>query len=143
MVAWRIARWGLLAVLFLATAGCREPDVPPDAPTADLGTEFTLAPGNTMRVDDDRMRVSFDKVSQDSRCPKDVDCVWEGDATIIATVTVGSAQSRQEFHSNRRLASAATVDGYRIELKALSPELLSTQSISPSDYRVALLVTRA
>lgn len=77
MVAWRIARWGLLAVLFLATAGCREPDVPPDAPTADLGTEFTLAPGNTMRVDDDRMRVSFDKVSQDSRCPKDVDCVWE------------------------------------------------------------------
>lgn len=66
-----------------------------------------------------------------------------GDATIIATVTVGSAQSRQEFHSNRRLASAATVDGYRIELKALSPELLSTQSISPSDYRVALLVTRA
>ncbi|MEV6429060.1 hypothetical protein [Nocardia sp. NPDC051463] len=143
MVALRIARWGLLAVVFLATTGCREQDVPPDVPTAELGAEFTLAPGNTMRVDDDRVRVSFDKVSQDSRCPKDVDCVWEGDATVIATVTVGSTPSRQELHSNRRLASAAIVDGYRIELKTLSPEPLSSQSISPSDYRVALLVTRA
>ncbi len=55
-------------------------EVYPDAP-------FVIAPGDSIRVmapEDESFEgmLVFESIEEDSRCPVDVTCVWEGEATI-------------------------------------------------------------
>ncbi|GGL19459.1 hypothetical protein [Nocardia jinanensis] len=125
-----------------AAAGCAATaDPAPVSP--ELGTEFTLAPGETVRLDGDRLVVSFGDVPADSRCPAGADCVWEGDATVVTEVTAGGQRSRSELHTNSRFATGVTVGGYRIDLVSLRPSPPADGAVPAGDYRADLLVTRA
>lgn len=138
----RFTRWVVLAI-FLVAAGCRtEPDPPPKSITAELGTAFTLAPGSTAHLDDNRLAIVFREVSADSRCPEDVACVWEGDATVEVTVTAGNGESQHKLHTSSGSIRAVTTDGYRIELISLQPLRRHDQEISADAYRAELLATR-
>ncbi len=142
MSAWYCTRWGILAVLLLVSTGCgTQGNPPPKSVTAELGAEFTLSAGSAAHLDDDRLVVLLHEVSEDSRCPADVECYWEGDATVVATVTAANVESHHELHSNRRFTTAVTVDGYLIELKAVHPSA-STRDIPADAYRVDLVATR-
>ncbi|NNH70508.1 hypothetical protein HLB23_11645 [Nocardia uniformis] len=144
MSALRIARWGILAVLVVLAAGCgAHGDPPPKSVNAELGAEFTLAPGSTGHIDSDRVQVLFREVTEDSRCPVDVDCVWPGDAAVVVTVTVENAESEHELHSNPQFTTAVTVEGYHIRLVDLEPSPWGSKDVAPDAYRVDLLVTRA
>jgi hypothetical protein len=46
------------------------------------GEEFTLAVGDSARIGDSELVLMFDGVSEDSRCPRNVTCVWEGNARV-------------------------------------------------------------
>src|SRR5688500_7044254 len=69
--------------LFLATACAGSPA----EPTSPLNAEFTLAPGETMSIDDTSVTIRFDGVSGDSRCPADALCVTGGSASVQITVS--------------------------------------------------------
>ena len=51
-----------------------------------LDERFTLQRGETALVPDDETTVRFDSVSNDSRCPADVDCIRAGEATAHFTL---------------------------------------------------------
>ena len=95
--------------------------------TAELGEPFTLELGASTMVDDYMLR--FDHITEDSRCPANVDCVWEGRATIslslIADDTVDSVQlSIPGFvsaDSEPRDLQSAVVNGYTLTLLQLDP----------------------
>ncbi|MGW6331351.1 hypothetical protein [Nocardia rhamnosiphila] len=139
MRAKRIGRWAVLLGMLAAGAGCGAAEPPPVSPR--LGTEFTLAPGETARLDGDRLTVTFGEVPADSRCPAGAACVWEGDATVLTEVTVGERRSRHELHTSPRFATEAAVGGYRIELVTLRPSRPASGMVPGGDYRVDLLVT--
>lgn len=140
MRARRIGRWAAVTGVLAAAAGCgASAEPPPVSPR--LGTEFTLAPGETARLDDDRLTVSFDEVSADGRCPAGAACVWEGDATVVTGVTVGAQRSRYELHTNHRFATEVTVGRYRIALVALRPSPPATGQVPGGDYQADLLIT--
>ncbi|MGV9414640.1 hypothetical protein ACWDOP_32455 [Nocardia sp. NPDC003693] len=144
MVAVRRMWWGMLAVPVLAVAGCGDPDPTPDEPGIEnvaLGADFTLAPRDVAVADENRLRVRFDEVTGDSRCPEDVDCVWAGTATIVVTVTAGAGESRQELHLNPN--TGVTVEGYRIDVRKLAPARRTDRAISAGDYRVTLVANRS
>jgi hypothetical protein len=68
-----------------ACAGSRPEASPPPVTGAPLvGDEFTIAPGETVTLADGAT-LRFDEITEDSRCPADVTCVWEGRATIRLT----------------------------------------------------------
>jgi hypothetical protein len=140
MRAKRIGRWAVVAGILAAAAGCGASAGPPPV-SPQLGTEFTLAPGETARLDDDRLTVSFEEVTVDSRCPAGTACVWEGDATVVTAVTVGAQRSRHELHTNQRFSTGVTVGRYRIELVALRPSPPASGPVPGGDYRAELLVT--
>lgn len=50
--------------------------------------QVTLAPGETTSAWSLRLR--FDEVVTDSRCPTDVECVWAGSVEVAITVTAGA-----------------------------------------------------
>ncbi|MEU4840375.1 hypothetical protein [Nocardia testacea] len=136
----RIGRWAVVTVALTAALGCgASAEPPPVSPR--LGAPFTLAPGETARLDRDRLTVSFGEVPADSRCPAGPTCVWEGDATVVIEVAVGSRSSRHELHTNGRFATGAAVGGYRIELVALRPSRPESAVVPAADYRAELLVT--
>ncbi|QLY29644.1 hypothetical protein [Nocardia huaxiensis] len=150
MIRRRLAH-GTLLVAVVAAAGClpwSEPSPtttapPPSTVIAQLGTPFTLSPGATAHLDDERLTVLFNEVSSDSRCPVDVDCVWEGNAIIVLTVVAAGVQAEHQLATAYPELAADTAGGYRLTLVNLSPERRhSDGEIPPQNYRVDLIAAR-
>ena len=45
-----------------------------------LGQEFSLRIGRKVTLRDTELKIRFVSVIEDSRCPKGVNCVWQGNA---------------------------------------------------------------
>lgn len=129
----------LAALLLLASCSTS-----PSAPRAvSLDQSFTLAPGQTAQVGNTSLRVTFESVSADSRCPVDATCVWEGDAAVIVSVqSAGSARAQHELHTSRRYAMEVEARDHRLRLVDLAPAPRAAASPAPGDYRATLLVSR-
>lgn len=70
-------------------AACASPSgdtVMAAAQTRAFDQPFTLAPGDSVVVGAEHVRVAFDRVTADSRCPRDVQCIWAGEATVLARI---------------------------------------------------------
>lgn len=132
----RIAHMLLLPLL----AACAAPPPPPaiqyDAP---LGSDFSAALGKPVRMDGISLR--FTKVVEDSRCPKNVTCVWQGAATVALTALVGEVPTELTLATAPAEAASKRVGVYRIELLDLAPYPDATVRRASMDYAVKLRVT--
>ena len=65
----------------------------------------------------------MDSVLGDSRCPSNVQCVWEGNAEVRFLFTVDSIQTDFALNTNggMQFNSDTIIDGYSISLLDLSP----------------------
>ncbi|HEY2944856.1 MAG TPA: hypothetical protein VGN09_20645 [Vicinamibacteria bacterium] len=126
-------------VVLLLLASCSTSPTTPRA--VSLDDRFTLAPGQTAEVGGTGLRVTFEEVSADSRCPVEVTCVWEGDAVAVFLLRPASAAVRHELHTSGRYPSEVPVGDYRVRLVELAPRPRSGASPAPADYRATLLVT--
>lgn len=78
----------VISSLVLVLAGCAAPATQ-DANAervVKVGSEFALAVGELTRVAGTPFTVKFDRVFEDSRCPMNARCVWEGNAKIAIRV---------------------------------------------------------
>jgi hypothetical protein len=115
----------------------------PSAERVPLGREFTLAVGQSAVVGDTGLRLSLEGVSQDSRCPSDVQCVWEGDATVaLAVAAAPGPRAEYELHTSGRYAREVEHGPYTVTLVRLAPVPKSGAVLEPSAYRATLLVVR-
>lgn len=129
-----------LAALVLLASCSTSPSAP--RPVR-LDERFTLGPGQTADVEGASLRVTFESVSADSRCPVDVTCVWEGDAVVIVSVQAnGSARVQRELHTSARYPREVDAGDHRVRLVDVAPSPRSGASPAPGDYRVTLLVSR-
>ena len=129
----------LVALLLLASCATS----PTDPRTVRLDGEFTLAPGQTAQVEGTGLRVTFESVTTDSRCPVDVTCVWEGDAVVVVSLRPAPAGPAQhDLHTAGRYPSEAQEGDYRVRLVDLAPAPREGRSPGPGDYRATFVVTR-
>jgi hypothetical protein len=126
-----LAVFSLFALL--ANFGCT-----PSSPSIGvaLGSEFTLKPGETARIDSTDLGVFFFGVLSDSRCPANAICVQAGDAVVALRVGTAEVELRSNTVPER------TVGIYKVRVVKLEPYPFSTQPIPPADYRASLVVTR-
>jgi len=116
---------GLLPVLLLTVAATLE-----------------LSVGDTSVVPGTKVSVTFVRVVDDSRCPKGVTCVWEGDATVELRVTPdGGEPQTVQLHVNARTGKDVVVRGLRLALERLEPYPEEGRSIGARDYRAFLTIT--
>ena len=134
MTSWMIAAC-------LAMAACGNKVATPSGEKIPLGREFTLAVGQSAVVGDD-VRLTLKSVTDDSRCPVDVTCVWEGDAKVMVEVITPSPRAQHELHTSAREGGEAKHGAYRVTLVKLEPAPRSTVTISSSDYRATFVVVR-
>jgi hypothetical protein len=132
-------RIGTLLLCLLAATACDEAS--PTGPTVTLDQRFTLAPGETASIDESAMRLRFERVSGDSRCPADAVCIQGGDA-IVHVQASGVGDSRTlELHTGDSSRASATYGGVTVALQELQPYPFSSRTIAPGDYRATLLVS--
>lgn len=89
---------------------------------AALDTEVTLGLGQAVVLTGEDLSVGFDAVRSDSRCPPDVQCVWEGDATVAVSLAHPATGPRTvvDLHTNGRFQRSTEYAGYQVELRALN-----------------------
>jgi hypothetical protein len=129
---------------FVFLAACASAGNGPGTPTPAVNEEFTLAPGQTAGVEGTNLRLTFEKVSEDSRCPVDVTCIWEGDAVVVLKVKTEADEVTREVHTQggEPRSRKAPAGDYVVTLVKLEPAPRSTAPIEPSAYRATLLVAR-
>jgi hypothetical protein len=111
-----------------------------------IGEEFTMTVHEVVVVDDTHLLISFDGVTEDSRCPTDVQCPWEGNAAVRFELSSEIAEfAPQPRVLNTSLEPRSTdFMGLTIRLVDVAPyPSAAGQPIDPESYVVKLVVTRS
>ena len=125
--------WLLMLLLVAGCAGPTQPDrVPKNEP-------FDLRIGESALTTDD-IRIKFDTVRSDSRCPSDVNCVRAGEAVIALTLSKEGEISVGRELDTTPARSSTTFLNFTITLSQLQPYPRSDRSIQPGDYIATFIV---
>ncbi len=101
-----------------------------------IGFENEFQYGIINQSDNNSLKFSITEIN-DSRCPSDVICVWEGKADV--KIEIESPQKGTfilSTYSNR----IDTLGNYYFELIDVSPHPISTQTIELKDYDVTIKI---
>lgn len=108
------------------------------------GEPLELKVNAASRLSDENLSVRLEGVTQDSRCPVDVQCVWAGDAAVELTLEKPpAAADTRILHTSDRFGRQADYEGLVIRLLDLKPQPREGKTIAPEDYRVTLVVDQA
>ena len=136
----------VLSAASLTLAACstaRLPSEPVVYSQSEAADSVKVRVGQTLVVGG--IRVRFDAVESDSRCPSDVVCVWAGDAVANLTVEQNcdcrSAAWQLKLHTFLEPKKGSAY-GYRVELRSLLPYPSSTSPIKPDAYSAWLRIVR-
>lgn len=130
------AAWLSLALLGAAAA--------PEPKKVGLGTTFELKAGESAEVAAVRLTVTFERVTEDSRCPLKVQCVSEGDATAeVSLAKPPAAKATRTLHTSGRFPQETTYEGLKVRLEDLTPYPKDGVATEPRAYRVSLVVEKA
>ncbi len=130
--------FSLLMVAPLLLAACSSQ---PAGSSVSLGQEFSLAPGQSAAIVGEPLKMRFQEVVNDSRCPIGVTCIWEGEVSSLVEITYqgstngmvltqpGSGQGKVEFQN------------YDIAFE-VQPYPEAGKPIKKQDYRLQLTVNK-
>jgi hypothetical protein len=134
----RFASMRVVSVFAILISGCAAHPAQPSRP---LGQPFELHAG-TSAIVEDGVRVMFQRVRSDSRCPLDALCIQAGEAIVVLTLSQpAAAQVEQELRTTPAFSEVSYLS-YVIRLVALAPYPRSTQQIRPEEYVATLTVDR-
>ena len=142
----------LLSLLLVLTA-CQP--ATPTPVTGTLDSEFTLAPNQTVTIENTGLSIRLSGVSDDQRCPSEIECAMSGPVSLSIAVQRDSNPAvdfaLETFTSNNGrapdgpfegIADRVEYEGYLIQVKGILPyPARSADEIQASEYRVSFLVT--
>ena len=128
----------------LVVSGCQAASASPIQ--VRLGEAFNLGVGQSAVITSEPLRLTFDKVLADSRCPKNVACVWTGEARLTVLVELDGGQPAAIIFNTNPAPGQNKQEPksgpYTIRLVALNPYPEGPAKIQASDYRAVLLVEK-
>jgi hypothetical protein len=138
--------------IFLLLAGCAgktpEPGNVPDGTEtpelieAELQLGFWLPIGREAFIKGEDLRVAFEDVIEDSRCPLNVECIWEGRASYTVRFTHGELSTRMVL-TEPGLGGRAIDRFLDYEITAmLDPYPEAPDQISKEDYRLRMSIQK-
>ena len=135
------AVWMAAVVALAACAGSTDVAVDDIGRTVvEAPVEVALDAGQEITLQGTVVRVAFLRVPEDSRCPVDVVCVWEGNAVVEIGVTVGSGPTVPIQLNTALEPRSVRSGGHDFTVVSLDPVQRSGSTIEPSEYRVRVRV---
>lgn len=91
-----------------------------------INRDITIHNCSNFTANNTTYSICFDTVTNESRCPKDAICVWEGYATAKFTLTSGTTNrnfslSTMVINNTMALQNDTTINGITIALANLAP----------------------
>jgi hypothetical protein len=132
----------LLLVLLLSNCN-KDNDLTGDS-IFNLNDTLELVIDKSAINNDNQLTIRIDSVLNDSRCPSDVVCGWEGNAGIRFLFTNANVETKfvLNTHGGESFPSDTIIGGYYIQLIALRPYPISTSKILNSEYVADLLIKK-
>jgi len=113
----------ILCIFAFAIGSALAAPVPPGAPfEVRLGKSVELAQG---------VKLKFVGVSSDGRCPSDVSCVWQGEATIEIELQAPGHTAREALTTESR---ERTLLAHRVQLLGLYPSPRDSEKRPANEY---------
>jgi hypothetical protein len=128
----------VIAPLLVFVAACASVET---AVVADPGVAFSLPLGKTAAVNGNGARITFNKVTDDSRCPVDVVCIWAGDAKIQLTVARNGSPAETRIISITSPNNEVVSGNLRIRFVGLAPSPRQSEPGAGRAYVAQLVVT--
>jgi hypothetical protein len=108
-----------------------------------LEQPFQLKVAQVAQISSENVQLKFLEVQQDSRCPVNVQCIWQGQAKIAVSLT-----KNEKNLGNLTLETslddkpiAKSLDGYSIKLIKVTPRPKTNKPIAQSDYNATFILT--
>ncbi|HEY31985.1 MAG TPA: hypothetical protein G4O10_02625 [Dehalococcoidia bacterium] len=130
----------VLVVLLSVGPACGHPNI-----EAGLGEEFSLAIGQKAIITGEDLEIRFREVSEDSRCARDVVCVWEGQVVCLLEVRRGGV-SEEITLTQPGLTDQSARQFYQGYFFTFNVEPYPEEAEKPikcSEYRLRLTITRS
>lgn len=108
-----------------------------------LGHEFTLSIGNPVSITGEDLRLTFQEVVQDNRCPTGAECITEGMVVCLLEVERGTSAYNIELAQPGLYYdySQNTFDGYKYSF-IVKPYPEVDKEIAEGDYRLLLTLEK-
>jgi hypothetical protein len=108
-----------------------------------LGQEFSLSIMQSALIKGENLEIKFEEVVEDSRCPWEVTCIWEGRVTLSVEVKVNDVSDDIELSQPGLTDQSvvATHEGYQFTYK-VEPYPEAEKTISEDEYRLLLVVNK-
>jgi hypothetical protein len=128
----------ILPFLFILTSAL----APVAARDAALDQEFEIRVGQWVTIEGERLRVTFSRVAEDSRCPEGVQCVWAGNAKVVLKLSKARRRASTMSLNTGLDPRQAAYRGYEVRLVKLDPYPKENRHIRRRDYVATLVVSR-
>ena len=123
--------------------GSPMPNSPMNVREEPINVPFQMTVGDNVFTDKGAITIIFVGVTQDSRCPLDVECVWAGNVTVALDVQVGDQPVEEIAITLDRDSAEQQVGDYLLVLTEVNPyPTQASASIDPSSYNIVLEVRR-
>ena len=115
-----------------------------EALQAELDTPITLAFSQTASLEGGKIIIEFVDVTEDSRCPVNVTCVWEGQAIVALNISTEGKDPDSVALTSRaghEKLAIADIEGYSIRLQKVEPPK-TRDEIELDEYIITLIVSK-
>lgn len=101
-----------------------------------------LSVGTTLNISSESLHVRFDSVSEDSRCPENMVCIWSGNARVHCTIIKNQSSKQQIVLNTTTMPQNASYQGYTIRLAEVTPLPKAGERTPQSAYRAGITITK-
>lgn len=143
-----LCRVSILILILFTILGCSENKNilpgPETNSTYKLDDQIKVKINQNLTIESEGLSVKLLKITEDSRCPSDVTCIWAGQIGVLVNV---SQNGKDLGNVNLILGpdkglAEKKIDGYIIKLVEVSPYPISTKKIEPSDYVITIIISK-
>jgi hypothetical protein len=128
----------IIAVLLLAACAS-----PPGETNAELGQEFSLILDQSASIVGEPLKIRFLEIINDSRCPKGVNCAWEGEVTCLVEITYFESLYRKVLTQPGLIEEPANADFKEYEIAFdVQPYPEAGRQIAKKDYRLQMVINK-
>ena len=129
----------VLVTLLSVGSACQPGDI-----EAGLGQEFSLAIGQKARITGENLEIGFKEVIEDSRCAKEVTCVWEGRVVCLVEITQDGVLNEITITQPGLTDHAAqeSLQGYTFTFNVEPYPEEADKQIRSTEYRLLLILSQ-
>ncbi len=109
--------------------------------TIALNQAESMRIGETCKLEKSDVMVTFVSVDLDSRCPKGVNCVQEGEAQV--TLSVNGQPQRVTIDVNDKTTARLGIPGGSVEVLSLDPYPQAEVRVKPEDRRLRIRMVKS